>query len=163
MNTNRISLEYKILKCILRISGWNMDRIIVQQHKLGCGVACVAYVLKCGYSKALRLFNQPENADVKGYWCRELVAALAKEKVDYVHRYFKARYRKILTVPGVIVYTKRSRRYPAGHYLVRTKGGHWMNPWSNFPESKPRRGSLQMRLPGQITYIIFPRDLELSL
>lgn len=78
-----------------------MDRIIVQRHKLGCGVACVAYVLRFGYSKALRLFNQPENAAVMGYWCRDIVAALATGKIDYVHRYFKARHRKILTAPGV--------------------------------------------------------------
>ena len=101
MNGGHNGLEYKIIKCILRISEGNMDRIIVQRHALGCGVACVAYVLRFGYSKALRLFNQPENAEVIGYWCRDLVAALATLNVDYVYRYFKPKHGKILTAPGV--------------------------------------------------------------
>jgi hypothetical protein len=139
-----------------------MGKVIVQEHGFGCGVACVAYVAGISYEKGLHLFAKPEQAETKGYWCRDLVGALARAKKSYQHRYYKPRHRKLLKIPYVIVYTSRSQRYPAGHYLVRTEDGFWMNPWANFPRENPRVGALQKRLPGKVSYIIYPKELELS-
>lgn len=136
-----------------------MERIVVQRHGFGCGVACVAYAAGVSYKKALSLFAHPENAEAKGYWCRDLIAALAVAGLAYQHRYFKPRHRKFLKDTGVIVYTRRSAKYPAGHYLVRTKSGLWMNPWANFPEMNPRIAALQKRLPGTVSYILIPDRL----
>jgi hypothetical protein len=117
-------------------------------------------VARTTYRKAHSLFERPEAHETKGYWCRDLVAALAECGISYKHRYFRPRHRKFLKIPDVIVFTKRSRKYPAGHYLVRTKSGLWMNPWANFPEAKPRIAELQKRLPGTVSYILIPGHIH---
>ncbi len=105
-----------------------MAKVTVQQHDFGCGVACVAYVARTSYRRAISLFERPEKAETKGYMYRDLVVALDECGLSYKHRYFRPRHRNSLKIAGVIVYTKRSRKYPAGHYLVRTENGLWMNP-----------------------------------
>jgi hypothetical protein len=129
---------------------------VLQEHTFGCGVACVAFALGYSYKRALALFQKPGDAWTRGYLCRDLTQALSLAGVEYRHFYYRAKHRRFLTKPGVIVYTQGSTRYPAGHYLVRTTNGLWMNPWSNYPRIAPVKGALQKRLPGTIGYILVP-------
>jgi hypothetical protein len=129
---------------------------VTQQHSAGCAVACVAYALGFSYAKALKLFDKPDNALRRGFYCSDIVKAFAKVGKSYSYCAAKAGQKKLLTTPFTIVFIARSRKYPIGHYLVRTKKGFWMNPWSNFPCIAPAKSECQKKLPGKVTYIIFP-------
>lgn len=132
-----------------------MSRMVKQEHTFGCGVACVGYALGLRYRDALTLFVKPDYAWKKGYYCRDLISALGKAGVEYQHFYFRPKHKRFLSVPGVIVYT-RSPSYPAGHYLVRTPRGLWMNPWANYPSIAPVRAAYQKILTDPIGYILIP-------
>ncbi|MBC7465353.1 MAG: hypothetical protein H7256_05120 [Bdellovibrio sp.] len=105
-----------------------MIKSVTQNHGFGCGVACVAAVIGVSYAKALGLFKNPEQAWTKGYYCPDLVLALAAGKKRYSYKYLKSNRDPVLRKVGTIVFTRFSKVYPCGHYLVRTKKG-WMNPW----------------------------------
>ncbi len=137
-----------------------MSQLILQEHGMGCGVACVAFALEISYKKALSLFDKPQNAWSKGYMCRDIIHALHNGKKEYRHFWYQKKHEKFLKKPGVIVYIKRSEKYPAGHYLIRTSEKTWMNPWSNFPVIYPLEGTFQKRLPGVVGYIMIPNILK---
>ncbi len=139
-----------------------MRKVVLQEHGMGCGVACVAYVLDLSYKKSLALFAQPEKAWSSGYYCRDLIAALDEGGRSYKHFYYRSKHRKYLRLPGVIVFVRRSSKYPAGHYVARTKEGCWMNPWANFPVIHPVKGQLQKRLIGSAHYILVPTEYLMS-
>ena len=128
---------------------------ITQKHGYGCGVACVATILGCAYDTALGKFRNPGNARSKGYTCREIVAALSRGGRGYGYCYLKPAQKHRMKNIGTIVYVAKSKRWPAGHYLVKTEKG-WMNPWINFPLIAPARSGFQSRLPGRAVYAIFP-------
>ena len=135
-----------------------MRRVILQEHGMGCGVACVAFALSIAYKDALKLFDRPEQAWTKGYMCRDLIQALRNGNKEYRHFWYEKKHERFLKKAGVIVYTKQSEKYPAGHYLIKTAKGTWMNPWSNFPIIYPLKGAFQKRLPGEVGYIIIPLE-----
>ena len=66
--------------------------------------------------------------------------------------------------PNAIVYVKKSKKYPAGHYLCRLGyiGYKWMDPWINFPDRDIQAG-FRRRLPGKPVYVIFPKDTDIKL
>ena len=100
---------------------------------MGCGVACVAFVVGRSYANALQLFSgfwgDPHR---RGYGRRTLVAALRRAGESYVVRGFgrvppdeRARW---AFPEGSIVFVRDDGDYRVGHYLVRV-GTYWMNPW----------------------------------
>jgi hypothetical protein len=127
---------------------------VVQNHPMGCGVACVAAVLGLEYRKALHLFRRLDGAWTTGYFCPELVAALAKGGRCYSWKSVRNSRLDVLKRAGTIVFVQKSSKYPQGHYLVRTSRG-WMNPWANFPEISPARSAVVKRLPGRASHVIF--------
>ena len=129
---------------------------ITQEHGTGCAVACTAFILNLSYRAALKHFSKPAHAWGRGFYGREVVAALKNSGREYSHCYVKSNRRGLLTVPGAIVFIARSSRYPSGHYLVRTRRGDWMNPWINFPVIAPAKSAFEKRLPGRPTYVIYP-------
>ena len=134
-----------------------MHQPVTQEHGYGCGVACVAYALRQSYGSALRRFAHPQRAWQGGYFCKDLVAVLNAAGRRYRHCYVRPRHRSLLHQYGTIVYVQRSRRYPAGHYLIRTERG-WMNPWTNFPCIHPVESGFQKRLPGRALYAIYESE-----
>ena len=62
----------------------------------------------------------------------------------------------MLNTEGVIVFIERSKKYPAGHYVIKTKKG-WMNSWINFPNIFPAESGFQKDLPGKAQWIIYPK------
>jgi hypothetical protein len=129
-------------------------RTITQEHPMGCGVACVAFILKLSYQKTLKLFGTPSYAWGRGFYCRELVAVLNAQGQSYHFRKFKEDYSPLLKKPGTMVFIRKNTRYPFGHFLCRTQRG-WMNPWSNCPIITPAESRMESRLPGEVSYIIF--------
>lgn len=102
---------------------------VTQQDLMGCGIACVAFICGIGYKTAKRrYFRGLGDANRRGYLCRDMVTALSATGRRYIYKYLKRRMRY---PPGTIVFIRRSKRYPVGHYLAKSGKG-WMDPWMNF-------------------------------
>ena len=56
---------------------------ITQEEPAGCGIACVAIVLNESYQSTKKLFDNPEYASTRGYYCRELIKVLNKKRKNY--------------------------------------------------------------------------------
>ena len=125
-----------------------------QEHPMGCAVACVASLCRISYQEALSLFDQPENAWTRGFYCSEIVAALQKRHLKYQYSVFNpGEHSATLETSGTFVFIDPCPQYPAGHFFVKTENG-WMNPWSNFPQMNPVKSDFQKSLPFRISYVI---------
>ena len=133
---------------------------ITQEDPFGCGVACVAFALGFSYQKTLKLFKKgKQKAKTKGFYCKDLVRTLNNQGRNFKYRYIKDMIRNKIYQNNTIVFIKRSRKYPWGHYLCRYENS-WMDPWINFPENKnirKARPGLRKRLPGYPIYAIIPQ------
>jgi len=133
---------------------------IVQKNPFGCGVACVAFVLRLNYPKALKLFRDGvHKADSGGFYCKEILEALNSQGRDFEYKYIKGGVRRKIYQNSSIVFIKRSKKYPVGHYLCRYKS-LWMDPWTNFQKNqniKKAKAGFRKRLPGKAVYVIFTK------
>lgn len=126
---------------------------IRQEDGLGCAVACVAFVLRIPYSKALDLFVDGERRvkEEANFYCPEIVKILNKNELSY-------RWKKIQKEKDFkdysIVFVERSSKLPYGHFLTKYNN-KWMDPWINLPEI-PTKGGFREALPGTPTYLVFP-------
>ncbi len=126
---------------------------------MGCAVACVASLLNITYSQAHALFTERENAWTRGFYCSEVVQALAQIGQEWNFKKFDpAEHLPLALRKGTIVFIAANSNYPMGHFLLRKKTG-WMNPWSNFPQMIPVEAAIQEDLPGEISYLIFSKQI----
>lgn len=131
---------------------------ITQKDSFGCSIACVAFVLRVDYKKSKSLFDNHKRSKNFGFLCREIIKTLQKRGLNYGYKYIKHRIRKKIYKPGTIVFIKKSKKYPSGHYLCRTTNKKWMDPWINFPSDiKEARSGFRKRLPDRAIYVIFPK------
>lgn len=129
-------------------------RPVVQEDPLGCGVACVAFMLNISYQSSLALFRRGKNKATKtGFYCKEIVKVLKNEGLHYEYKYIKNKIKKKMYKTGSIIFIKRSNNYPAGHYLCRV-GNVWMDPWINFPDIE-RKARFRRKLPEKPIYVIY--------
>ena len=73
-------------------------------------------------------------------------------------RKYNKKLRKTIYKDGTIVLIRRSKKYIAGHYLIRYKG-LWMDPWINLTVDNnilQAESGFRRRLPGSPSYAIFP-------
>ena len=131
-----------------------MMMAVAQEDPMGCGISCVASLCGISYQKAKKLFDKPQNAVSIGFFCRDIVRALAKAGRRYSFRHIK---RKTRYPENSIVFISYSKRYPAGHFLVRAEN-RWMDPWMDFPSIKDVRAGFRKRLPGKAEYLVFPLE-----
>lgn len=129
---------------------------ITQEELMGCGIACVAVALNKSYKSTKELFDNPKYASTKGYYCREIIKVLNKKFGNYNYSKVSEKNKSLLRQNGTIVFIERSKRYPSGHYLIKTKKG-WMNPWINFPDISPAKSGFQKTLPGKTQWIIYQK------
>ena len=135
---------------------FGMKDPVAQRHEYGCGAACVAFVTNDSYENVVNKLGT-RNAISKGFYCKELVSVIGE---GYSFGYIKTSMRKRIYVDNVIVFIKRSKRYPAGHYLAR-HNNQWMDPWINFNQTKDIRytkAGFRKRLPGKPIYYIFTEE-----
>lgn len=130
---------------------------ITQEEIMGCGIACVAVALNKSYKLTKKLFDNPEYASTRGYYCREIINVLNRKGKNYTFKKINKKDEIMLKKEGVIVFIERSKKYPAGHYLIKTKKG-WMNPWINFPKISLAKSGFQKNLPGKAQWIVCPKD-----
>lgn len=130
-------------------------KAIKQEHTYGCGVACVAFILCTNYTLIISSFDNGEyKAEKLGFYCGELTSFLNSMGLKYKWKYVKSRLRKKIYKEGSIVFIKKSRKYPTGHYLTRCNRG-WMDSWINHPSVFIKSG-FRKRLPGKPAYAILP-------
>ena len=133
-------------------------RPIVQKDGFGCGVACTAYILGLNDEKTLHLFTKGQNKAKKiGFFCRDICKVLNKYS-SKTHTFYciKNRRKKNIYKDGTIVFIKRSKKYPSGHYLCRI-GKYWMDPWINLQKGRGisyAKADFRKRLPGKPIYSI---------
>ena len=131
---------------------------ITQKHAFGCGAACVAFASRLPYEKIIEVLGENE-ANERGFYCKELVGALQTLGKEYEYKYIKPHILLCLEKPGTIVFMKRGKIYTAGHFVVRSEKG-WMDPWINFSEnqdiSKAKSG-FRKELPEKPIYAILPK------
>lgn len=131
--------------------------MIRQEDVSGCGVACVAALLGITYQQALKQFSKSgSQARNKGFLCKEICMVLHKLNKNYSHKYVKNRLRRKIYRPGTIVFIKKSKRYPPGHYFLRSEDG-WLDPWINFCKDnniKNAKAGLRKRLPDRAIYYL---------
>jgi hypothetical protein len=128
---------------------------VPQEHPMGCAVACVAFRCAISYPAALAAFSTHEHAWTRGFYCEEVVEALANLGLKYSFDHYESKkHGEFLTVPGTIIFVNPFEQYPSGHFLVRGLNS-WMNPWSTFPNMNPVRAEFQESLPGRIGYVLF--------
>lgn len=129
-------------------------KAIKQEDRLGCAVACVAFILGIEYQQALRMFeNGLIKVNTTGFFCRDIVNVLVKEKLNYRYSYVKPKFKRKIYKQGTIVFVRKPITYKHGHYLVRSEK-LWMDSWINYPDKNIKAG-FRKRLPGKPTYVIF--------
>lgn len=132
-------------------------KLVKQKDDFGCGIACVASLLGITYESSLNLFKNGKcRAKANGLYCRDICDALNKKGKKFIYRYVKNRLKCKIYKSGTIVFTKKSKKYPADHYLLRTKDG-WMDPWINFISNGNignARAVIRKRLSNRAIYFI---------
>lgn len=130
-----------------------MTNSITQKDNLGCAVACTAYVLNKNYDEEIKEFKQNKN----GYLCKEIITILKNNGENYCFRYLTSKLKRKIYKAGTIVFIKRCRKYPSGHYLARANNC-WMDSWINFQSNKNinnAKSGFRKRLPGKPIYGLF--------
>ena len=126
-----------------------------QEHAMGCGLACVAFLTGKSYRHVLRQVDNPAYAWTRGFYCPELVALLAGFNLHYTWRKVKSS-EIIESFPnGAILFIKPGVKYPNGHFVVKVAARRYMNPWSNFPSIRNAKASFQSRIDG-VSYAVLP-------
>ncbi len=128
-------------------------KTVVQEDGMGCGLACVASVSGCTYSQVLKKIPQGKIfAETKGFSPKTLCELLSILGKSYLRKHLKTNLKHY--PPGSIIYLKRSKHFPFGHYMAKTELG-WMDPWINLP-NYPRKAGFRKRLSQTPSYLIFP-------
>jgi hypothetical protein len=127
---------------------------IKQEDKLGCAVACTAFILELTYKDTLKLFIDGEKRakEIPNFYCPEIVKILNIRGLKYKWKRIK---NLPINFPNLsIVFIQKSVNLPFGHFLVRNENS-WMDPWINLPNPKIQSG-FREKLPGIPTYLIYP-------
>jgi len=131
-----------------------MKKSITQEDSMGCGAACVAYVTGSPYHVAVSILGITK-AQTRGFHIKELVEGLKYFGYSSHYSRIKVGERRIYH-EGDIVFIRRYKRYPYGHYLVKISQG-WMDPWINLPFDQDimnAQSGLRKRLPGKAQYVV---------
>lgn len=131
-----------------------MEKPIVQEEPMGCAIACVAFALNKTYRITKKLFDNSAYSFTRGYYCREIVQVFKKQDKNYIFSKVNKNNKRILNNEGTIVFIEKNKKYPMGHYLIKTKKG-WMNSWINFPNIASAKAGFQKKLQGKPTWVIY--------
>jgi hypothetical protein len=133
-----------------------MKESITQEDNMGCGAACVAFISDQTYHNSVEILGV-NKARTVGYHLKELIDGLEHFGITSYFKRLKPKNKSGTYRQGLIVFIKRSTRYPYGHYLAR-HNDMWMDPWMNFPydkDIKNAKSGYRKRLPGKAQYVIY--------
>lgn len=133
-----------------------MKPTITQKDGMGCGAACVAFAANITYEEAVTELGK-NKAQTVGFQLRELVDVLGRYGLNYHYNHVKATSGRGVYPDGTIVFIKRSKRYPYGHYLIR-HNGLWADSWINLVLDKNltnARSGYRKRLPSIVQWACY--------
>ncbi|NMB57460.1 hypothetical protein GYA19_06030 [Candidatus Beckwithbacteria bacterium] len=133
-----------------------MKKSICQKDNYGCSIACLAFVTNKTYEEVINDLGK-EKAKTRGFYCKEIVKYLKGLGYQAEFHYLKPKWRKKIYQDKTIVFIKRSKKYPCGHYLAHYQN-LWMDPWINFSidgDIKKAKAGFRKRLPDKSIYGIF--------
>lgn len=136
-----------------------MRHTITQKDGMGCGAACVAFAANITYDQTVKIMGE-EKAKTAGYRLKELVNALSQYGAPYKSKHVNSTKKHEIYKEGTIVFIRRSKRYPYGHYLIRHKN-MWMDPWINLTKDHNlanAQSGYRQRLPGQVQWVVLPQS-----
>lgn len=128
-------------------------KLITQEAPMGCAIACSASLAGLSYKQMREYFDNGKTKEsISGFYNRDIINALNKLKIR-TQAFSIKNWRNRIMKPGIVVFISRSKAYPLGHYLLKTKNG-WMNSWINYPHINPAKAGFQKKLPGKMRWII---------
>lgn len=127
-------------------------KLISQEAPMGCAIACAASLANSSYQQRRSYFDNAKRESTTGFYNRDIIKALSKLKITVRASSIKMFGKRNIKI-GAIVFIKPSKKYSAGHYLLKTKNG-WMNPWINFPSINLAKAGYEGRLPGSVRWVI---------
>ena len=128
-----------------------MLNLVTQEAPLGCSIAVVASLLNISYKEAMKLFPQAKRRHgTTGFYNQDIISALSQFGLDY--RAIKRRDKSKIK-PKTIVFLSRSKKFPFGHYLLKTNEGY-LNSWINYPCITPAQSGLIYKLPRKIKWVL---------
>ncbi len=134
-----------------------MRESVTQEFDYGCGIACYAFALGLSYKEAAISLGTKQASSTR-FWVKDFAKALNNSGKPYKAKYVKPYLKSKIYKDGTIVLIRKSKHYPAGHYLIRHKNT-WMDPWINLPFNKDiaeAKSGFRKRLPGSPMYALFP-------
>ena len=134
-----------------------MRKSVTQEFEYGCGIACYAFALNISYKDAVAILGSKQATSTR-FWIKDLTMALTNAGLGYMYRYVPLNYENLCCAENSIVLIRRSKTYPAGHYLIK-HNNRWMDPWMNLPENKnitQAKSGFRLELPGSAMYVIEP-------
>jgi len=137
-----------------------MKHTITQKDAMGCGAACVAFATNKPYTDIVAQLGKTK-AETVGFRLKELVDILNKYGLRYKSTHIHRVAKKSIYHDGVIVFIKKSKHYPYGHYLIR-HGGRWADPWINLVADRDiinAKSGYRRKLTGEVQWIIYPTSL----
>lgn len=86
-------------------------RYVKQEDGLGCGIACIAFVLKIKYKDAQGLFvdGKRRSKEEANFYCKEIVSILERRGLSYEYKYIKRRLKHKIYQRNIIVFIERSK------------------------------------------------------
>jgi hypothetical protein len=130
-------------------------RPVAQEDEWGCGVACVASLLRCSYGRARNLLKAKKGANIDAAPCyglelHHLALVLKDEGFHVVADWDEPKRYK----PGTIVLIGIDGGTVSDeHYMVRTTTRQWMDPWINYPDKSPQAGLRDSFPEGKIFFV----------
>ena len=136
---------------------------VTQEDSLGCGVACIAYILGITYKKALTLFETPSKAQNKGYTVKELANVLNKVSNTIYKTKYVGRSENLTILSETIIYCKKCPEFQFGHYLVKTSDGY-MDPFINLKDASGdvtlAKSGFRKSIAEKVVLIVFPTKID---
>lgn len=130
-----------------------MNSAVTQEDSLGCGVACVAFVLGITYQEAKKFFD-PKRIESADTYCPDIQKALKMGGLVYDWDRYKGG-----EIPDYsILFIGKSDYYKEGHYVVRV-ANKWMNPWIDGSPVENAVSGFQktLRPDDKLEWIVYPK------
>ena len=121
-------------------------RLVAQEDRWGCGVACVASAVGISYDQAKQELVSYKGRAIDspryGLDLGPIIKVLADHGIEVTKNWSATRW-----PVGTIVFLFRDwgRYKGTGHYMLKTSKG-WMDPWKNVEDASPVAG-YWLRLP----------------
>lgn len=142
----------------------NKTKFQHQKDLNGCGIACLSNLLNRSYDQIKKDFESKFYTIERGIKIFDIVNYLETQKLKYKSKFFnknkkyklnKAEADKFSKIENSITLITKSKKYPAGHYLLRTKKG-WIDPWYNLPSIDNVRAGIRKELPDNPWHVLYP-------